>query len=400
MKSSARYFLIALACVTMAACLCSCGGGDPVDTTLIEVAFRSETVSADQGQVFLSVTANGEWKLEIEDADWGELQETSGSGTKNSIILDYQDNPSDKSRALTVKATSGKKSATAVLTQSGYVISTVVTTTTGGVTPSAEYSWMELPATSSSDKLDFIYHMMTLNGAKIRNYSLYWDYDNLVAHWVAYPLNKTYIGSGSRSNAWNVDPLLSTSKQPVLYGAYGDGNNGWYARGHQLPSADRYSGDSNPQTFYGTNMTPQNNDFNSNIWASLESKVRGWAKSGVDTDTLYVATGCVLDGAKYYCLDNLGKKVTVPTGYFKAILRYAPTSTITQSTGGYMGCAFYFEHKNYPSAKDLKSEAMSIDELEKITGIDFFVNLPAAIGTANAAAVESADPTRNSWWGL
>lgn len=385
-----------MACVTLAFCLCSCGGGEPMDTTLLEVAFRSETVPADQGQVFVSVTANCEWTLDVDGDDWGELSETSGSGTRNSIILSYQDNPSDKARNITVTARSGKKTASATLTQSGYVISTVVTTSTGGVSPSAAYSWMELPATSKTDRFDFLYHMMTLDGSQIRNYSLYWDYDNLVARWVAYPLNSRYIGSGKRSDAWGLDPLLDAAKQPVLYGGLSEGNNGWYARGHQIPSADRYSGDSNVQTFYGTNMTPQNNDFNGGIWADLEKKVRGWAGN---SDTLYVVTGCVLDGAKYYCLDNVGKKVTVPTGYFKALLRYSPSSTITQTTGGYMGCAFFFEHRNY-SSKALKPQAMSIDELEKKTGMDFFVNLPAAIGQDKAAAVEAADPTKNSWWGL
>lgn len=385
-----------MACVTLAFCLCSCGGGESMDTTLLEVAFRSETVTSEQGQVFLSVTANCEWTLEVSGDDWGELSETSGSGTKNSIILNYQDNPSDKARNITVTARSGKKTASATLTQSGYVISTVVTTKTGGVSPSAGYTWMELPATSKTDKFDFLYHMMTLDGSQIRNYSLYWDYDNLVARWVAYPLNSRYIGSGKRSDAWGLDPLLEAGRQPVLYGGLSEGNSVWYARGHQIPSADRYSGDSNVQTFYGTNMTPQNNDFNGGIWADLEKKVRGWAGN---SDTLYVVTGCVLDGAKYYCLDNVGKKVTVPTGYFKALLRYSPSSTITQTTGGYMGCAFFFEHRNY-SSKALKPQAMSIDELEKKTGMDFFVNLPAAIGQDKAAAVEAADPTKNSWWGL
>lgn len=396
MKFLSGIIRLALAGIVAAACLISCGEGTVPDTTLIEVAFRSETVSSDQGQVFLSVTANGAWVLEVENEDWGVLQETSGTGTKNSIILNYQDNPSDKARSLTVRATSGKKSATATLTQSGYVISSVSTTKTGGISQSSEYNWMELPATSKTDKFDFLYHMMTLDGSQIRNYSLYWDYDNLVARWVAYPLNSKYIGSGKRSDAWGLDPLLDAARQPVLYGGLAEGNNGWYARGHQIPSADRYSGDSNVQTFYGTNMTPQNNDFNGGIWADLEKKVRGWASN---SDTLYVVTGCVLDGAKYYCLDNVGKKVTVPTGYFKAVLRYSPSSTITQTTGGYMGCAFFFEHKNY-SSKALRPQAMSIDALEEKTGFDFFVNLPAAIGQDKAAAVEATDPTKNTWWGL
>lgn len=385
------------ACVS---CLCSCGGVVNVDATQLALSIKSTTVTAARGQVFVSVTANGPWTLEVIDADWAQLKETSGSGTRHSIILEYLENPSDMARSLTVTAVSGKKTASVALTQSGHVPDGGSAPGSGGVSTKADVNWMELPATGSSDRLDFLYHMMTLDGKKIRNYSFYWDYDNLVARWVAYPLNKTYIGTGKRSDAWNVDPLLSTDKQPVLYGAFSEGNNGWYARGHQIPSADRYSGDSNPQTFYGTNMTPQDEGFNSGIWAKLEGKVRDWAKNGYDTDTVYVATGCVVDGAKYYCFDNYGKKVTVPSGYYKAILRYSPSSTITQSTGGYMGCAFYFEHKNYPSSTPLKSAVMSIDELELRTGIDFFVNLPSAVGKTVAEAVESADPTRNSWWGL
>ena len=406
MKTLGRH--IAAVLVLLAAVSC----GEKEETAvLLDVSFKTTTVTSDQSQVLVSVKSDADWTLSVTDGDWGwfvelsddgnkSVETVSGTGNRNSIILGYQDNPGETERTLTITATSGRKSAEAVLTQSGYKVAEAetVTTASGGISASAPYSWMELPATKTDDGFDFIYHNMTVSGMVQRNYSLYWDYDNLVAHWVAYPQNSSLIGRGSRSNAWNVDPFLSTSRQPVLYGGYKDGNNGWYARGHQIPSADRYVGNSNAQTFYGTNMTPQINDtFNSTVWATLESKVRDYA---ANSDTLYVVTGCILDGAKYYCYDNVGKKVTVPTGYYKAVLRYSPGSTITQSTGGYMGCAFFFEHKAYSSSYSLKSAAMSIDQLEEKIGLDLFVNLPAAIGSETADAVEAADPTRNSWWGL
>ena len=109
----------------------------------------------------------------------------------------------------------------------------------------------------------------------------------MVAHWVAYPLNRGLIGAGSgRTDAWGLDPNLPQEHQPVLYESWGVG---WLDRGHQIPSADRLRDGDNQQTFYGTNMTPQiGKKFNQGIWAKLEGKVRSWSDK---YDTLYVVTG-------------------------------------------------------------------------------------------------------------
>ena len=77
---------------------------------------------------------------------------------------------------------------------------------------------MELPATDSPDLMFFTHY----NGSQ-RNYSYYWDVENLVAHWVAYPLNKDLIGSGGRTDAWSLDPKLSRNMQPVLNKGYRGG---------------------------------------------------------------------------------------------------------------------------------------------------------------------------------
>ena len=135
--------------------------------------------------------------------------------------------------------------------------------------------WLELPATDASDGLDFFARDCRLEDKMIRNYSFYWDYSNRVSHWVAYPLCKVYLGTAGRSEAWGYDPLLPAMKQQNVSGGYKEGNNGWYARGHQLPSEDRTANVSlNATTFYGTNIVPINNDFNGGVWHTLEEKVR------------------------------------------------------------------------------------------------------------------------------
>ena len=143
-------------------------------------------------------------------------------------------------------------------------------------------------------------------------------------------------------------------------------------------------------------MTPQiGENFNQSIWANLETMVRSWANN---SDTLYVVTGCVTTGSQDYALDNVGKKVTVPTAYYKALLRYSNAKTIGKK--GYVACAFWLDHKEYSDITITKSYMLSIDELEDRLGIDFFVNLPALIGDDDAAAVEAEDPAQQPWWNV
>ena len=337
--------------------------------------------------------------------DWASLGTTSGSGSKNSIILSYSANQETSLRTLTVVATAsgGKKTASATLTQQGYVAPAPSGQANGGKAASAPYKWLELPATDAADGMDFLWHMVDVGGKKIRNYSCYWNYNDLVSIWVAYPLNSKYSSGTTWDYKWGVDPLLSNDVQSVLYSGYRQGNNtslsgAFYARGHQIARADRrICQDASDQTCYGTNMTPQLNkgdggtmDFNGGIWANLESRVRDkWAAS---SDTLYVVTGCVLDGAKYYALDNMGKKVTVPTAYYKAVLRYTSSSSSTGlGYSGYMACAVWLEHKLYStSAKVDKTYAMSIDALEQKLGIDQFGDAKPLPEKELAVVVETA----------
>lgn len=383
--------------------LSSCGSGGKEDVLPPTVEVKTAVVETGGYSQFIYVKASSSWRITITSVDGGEpvdwiiADPSSGSGDMD-VTLKVEENKSEKERSavITVENSAGKASKTISQKAKGSEVKPDPTPSGGNLSPKT--GWMELPAIPNG--MDAFTHSMTVGSVSTRNYSFLWDYDNLVAPWVAYPLCKWNIGNNiKRTNAWGLDPLLPEGKQPVLYRGFSKGNNGWYARGHQIPSADRLTSyESNSMTFYGTNMTPQIQDgFNGDIWATLEGKVRSWANS---SDTLYVVTGCVIDykdgETVKYALDNNGKKVTVPTAYYKAVLRYMKSSTFGYS--GYSACAVWLDHKVYSSSSISSSYSMSVDDLEKKTGIDFFVNLPAVVGEEMAAKIESEDPSKVSWW--
>lgn len=383
--------------------LSSCGSGGKEDVLPPTVEVKTAVVEAGGYSQFIYVKASSSWRITITSVDGGEpvdwiiADPSSGSGDMD-VTLKVEENKSEKERSavITVENSAGKASKTISQKAKGSEVKPDPTPSGGNLSPKT--GWMELPAIPNG--MDAFTHSMTVGSVSTRNYSFLWDYDNLVAPWVAYPLCKWNIGNNiKRTNAWGLDPLLPEGKQPVLYRGFSKGNNGWYARGHQIPSADRLTSyESNSMTFYGTNMTPQIQDgFNGDIWATLEGKVRSWANS---SDTLYVVTGCVIDYPEgqtvKYALDNNGKKVTVPTAYYKVVLRYMKNSTVGYS--GYSACAVWLDHKVY-STKNIDSKySMSVKDLEKKVGMDFFVNLPAVVGEEMAAKIESEDPSKVSWW--
>ena len=277
------------------------------------------TVPYTAGRQTVSVEASGDWLLALyfqDDDQWASLSAESGRGSRN-VVLEYSENKSAEARKVNV-----------VLTASGAdVVLEFIQLSENGEEPdpgpgpdpdpdpdpdpTVFPGWLELPAVEETEDCHFYSHDMRVAGRTYRNYSFLWDRDNLVSHWVAYPLNSFLIGSGSRTDDWDYDPLVPRDEQPTLFHGY----DGGYDRGHQLPSADRYT--DNPSTFYFTNMTPQLGSLNQKIWANFEVQVRAWARA---CDTLYVVTGCVLEGSRGKAYDNNGKAVTVPGGYYQAIL--------------------------------------------------------------------------------
>ena len=373
-------------------CSCDDTSGDAVAP---ELEVKTNPMGPDAKIQFLHVQASGDWSITIEypedqPAEWVSVTPPTGTGNK-AVQLKTEYYAGVQARKASVVLTAGSKKAELVLTQNGR--------SGGGGNLNPFTEWMELPAMPENSNLDFFTHDMTIGSVNTRNYSFAWDYDNLVAPWVAYPLCKWNIGDNinrkDRDDPWAVDPYLSEKQQPVLYmRGFRSTSSRSYDIGHQLPSADRlYDYSSNDKTFYGTNMTPHLSKLNQYFWRNLENKVRSWAYS---SDTCYVVTGCLTDGSTEYALDNVGKKITVPSHYYKAVLRYSKSTTL--GFAGYMGCAILLEHRDYGNGSNFKEYAISIDELEKKTGIDFYPNLSKLIGMEAAAKVESQDPKTINWW--
>lgn len=400
-----RFTLIfaALAIFGMCAFTCERAENEAL-TDVFEVSVKNASVASGLGQQFVNVKCSGEWTLALVtdegEADWASLSATSGKGSKSNVILSYQVNASEESRSLKIILDNGSKWVECSLTQMGAGQHPEDDPDNGGGNGSGNVEgsvsgadalkatgWMELPAMDDPN-LGYYSHSFKMNGNKYRNYSFGWSQKDRVALWVAYPLCKLYTnGSAGRTEAWALDPLLGNDSAAPFVGYAGS-----YARGHQLPSADRQCCDeANAQTFYGTNMTPQLNEHNSGIWSDLEGKVRGYANT---SDTTYVVTGVILSSTSKKEKDSYGNSVTIPDAYFKALLKYSTKSTL----GTWNAAAFYLEHRKYTGGIS-KEHSMSIDELEAITGIDFFVNLPAKVGADQAAKLEAADPANSSvWW--
>lgn len=370
----------------------SCLNSPPYEPKLAEalVFIPKPEVDSGAGSQFIYVTASGEWTLSVAER-WASLDRDEGSGDAKGITLRWEANPSEEARTCVVTLTSGGHISSALISQEG---SAPEASRPTSLNPDPVAEWLELPALDKG--LCFFTHGMKSSGHPVRNYSFALDPDAKESVWVAYPLNRDLIGSGSRTDAWGLDPKVPEDFQPVVFSGFqGSASGKWYQRGHQIPSADRYLAGANEQTFYGTNITPQIGDFNEKVWATLEGMVRSWS---CQFDTLYVVTGTDLRGSTDVAYDNYHKAIKVPTGYYKALLGYKKSGTIagTSSTGGYTGVAFYFEHRDYGSgASAAMGQSMTIDELEGRLGMDFFPNLPDVVGSSLAGKVES---TLDPWW--
>ena len=394
MRKAKQYFIRPLAALlALSVAVFSCKEQEKVEPLVPPtIAIKTQSVEGEAGSQFITIYAVGDWTIST-SASWLTVSPASGTGANNMVVISYGEN-TDAVRTATVTITSSGGSASANLTQNKLIVPTPEDERGYGA-KTAPYKWLEIPETRENDDKEFFTHDMTIGETKTRNYSFYWDYDNLVSTWVAYPLCAWNIGSGSRSDEWGLDPLLPESKQPVLYSAY----SGFGSRGHQIPSADRLSRAANIQTFYFTNMTPQDYNFNGGTWANLENLVRTWSKktgATTGTDTLYVVTGCYVGAATRTAKDNKGKSVTVPEAYFKALLRYRNNDAVGHK--GFMGCAFWFENADKYSSKISKDMSMSLSKLEEKLGYKLFVNLEAKVGAETYKEIKDEDPSTVSWW--
>ena len=227
---------------------------------------------------------------------------------------------------------------------------------------------VELPALRNGANDVFITHSTTFNGQKVTSFSMEYDKSKKHSRWIAFRFdNQTRQQNVSRSD----EPFAADPSIPIQYQRTSSdfGNRFGYYRGHICASADRlYSREVNEQTFYYTNMSPQSWNFNGGIWLSLEGKVQSWGRSCTASDTLYVVKGGTIDKEEQirgYINNDLSKPI--PKYYYMALL--------FKKGDSFKAIAFWMEHSDTPKTTKLVNYALSIDELEEKTGINFFPNL-------------------------
>jgi endonuclease G len=207
----------------------------------------------------------------------------------------------------------------------------------------AEHTFKGAPVSSITSNTQYICH---------GNYGVHYRYDTKTAEYVVEHLDFGDInGSAKRRNDFRADPLVDDDKEAQL----DDYKGHPYDRGHLSPAANNRTDETQmSESFYLTNMVPQNPGHNRGIWRILEIGVRNTAAAGGD---IYVSSGTIYDDGYL----TIGNNVGVPTRIWKVM--------IDANTGE--SIAFLFPNDKL-STKDLPLYATSVDVVEEETGINFF----------------------------
>ena len=401
---------IGMLLVTMSAMLvlfAGCGdkddGGDKesLATLVAETVSSSTTTNKISTQGPSGITFEATIVSQGGDAEWCSFdlnkQVSSAGGNVGDPAYLYLDkNNSDDDRTARIDVTY----------TNGYSTSLTLTQRAAGFID-YDRSWGEQPEYRSDDAYIYKTYYATFvsnqffPGGKLRNYSVCYDVDRHISHWVAYPIFKKVYETPvlSRVNDFNYDPSDQLPVIPTRDQQYiGTGGNGrgygarGYDRGHMLPQASRYNNyEPNRMTYYGTNMMPQNSTLNQNIWASLEGKVRGWG--GLQTyDTLYVVTGAAFKSTK--TIDNANGPIAVPSHCWKVLLRQRGNQNrqISQFKADELkAIGFVFTNDAAGAATSIESAVRSVKEIEELTGFKFFRNLDPAVADAVKSQKNLAD---------
>jgi endonuclease G len=217
------------------------------------------------------------------------------------------------------------------------------TETTARITDTAEFSYLPTSTTNA------IYER--------KGYAFSYAETHEQSEWVAYLLEDgKWKYSELERPLFEQDPMVTT--ESAHWGNY---KKSGYTKGHLCPAGDRkQTQELYDETFFTSNASPQLYDFNAGVWNRLENKVRYWAGK---YDGIYVITGGVLTDH----LKTIGKEdVSVPNYFYKVLLTKDKTRMV----------AFLVPHEK--SNQPLYEFVVSVDELEKKTGIDFFPKLDDA----------------------
>lgn len=209
-----------------------------------------------------------------------------------------------------------------------------------------------------SSDFDFLPTSTTSDVYKRNTYAFSYSEAHEQSEWVAYYLDNEDVKTTNYDRPFfEQDPLVKTESAD-----WRNYKKSGYDKGHLCPAGDKKETlDEYNETFFTSNISPQEHEFNSGVWNRLEEKVRYWASKN---DGLYIVTGGILTDN----LKTIGKeKVSVPNYFYKVLLSKDGTKMI----------GFLLPHKN--ANNPLYEFVVSVDEIEMMTGIDFYPNLPDEI---------------------
>lgn len=188
-------------------------------------------------------------------------------------------------------------------------------------------------------------------------YTLSYSEQHEQAEWVIYKLTNARLVTGQlkRTNNFRSDQNVETKSAELL-----DYKNFGFDRGHLVPAGDmKFSYEAMSESFLLSNISPQRPGFNRGIWKNLENQIRFWAQT---YDSVFIVTAGVLNDS----LPKIGiNSVSVPSHFYKIVLRLYNDDI----------ASICFVLPNERSDKRLQEFVISIDSLEKLSGIDFFYKL-------------------------
>ena len=298
---------------------------------------------------FLKITTSGAWNINFtypagEPTGWCSTSTTSGTGEKNVWV------------ATTINNIEVSRHATII----------VNTETSETRIDIVQYGKPDLSKRLELPKIEDMEWFLEYEKGV---FALEYDITKKHSKWVAWILHKGLMGSSGRTDAWQFDPRI-----PAQYSPTRDDFRG-FDRGHLCPSADRtQSREMNEETFMYSNMSPQVGvGFNQGIWADLENKERAWVSNTGVGDTIYICAGGTILKESDISSYSSPNRMAIPKYNFKVILRKKA------ATGAYDAIGFWFENRSYGNAKVSAAHAKSVDEIEALTGIDFFYGLSKEI---------------------
>lgn len=194
-----------------------------------------------------------------------------------------------------------------------------------------------------------------------KGYTVSYNYDWKIPNWVAYELTDEEVaGEVPRYDRFKPDPMVPQNATATT----DDYKFSGYDRGHMAPAADmKWDEQVMKESFYLSNICPQNPNLNGGVWKDLEEQVRGLASQ---KGKIFVVCGPIVNNTD----ETIGtNKVVVPQGFYKVLL---------QEDGEELH-AIGFIYDNVSGRRPMSTYARTVDEVEEITNIDFFPSLPNMI---------------------